>query len=98
MSVHHVFAAPTEARRGHQILWSGIMDGCELLYGCWELNLGFLEEQPVLLISELSLQPQQIKFVWRGFVFCFKLPCRNYGKDFFFFVQGIKSGGALSEE
>jgi hypothetical protein len=25
--------------------------------GCWELNSGLLEEQPVLLITEPSLQP-----------------------------------------
>ena len=35
----------------------GVIDNCELPCGCWELNLGPLEEQPVLLIAELSLQP-----------------------------------------
>jgi hypothetical protein len=35
-----------------------ITDGCELPYGCWELNSGPLEEQPVLLTAEPSLQPQ----------------------------------------
>jgi hypothetical protein len=30
---------------------------CELPYGCWELNLGPLEEQPVLLTAEPSHQP-----------------------------------------
>ncbi|XP_040599705.1 F-box/WD repeat-containing protein 4 isoform X6 [Mesocricetus auratus] len=34
-----------------------ITDGCEPPYGCWELNSGPLEEQPVLLTSEPSLQP-----------------------------------------
>jgi hypothetical protein len=34
-----------------------ILDGCEPPCGCWELNLGFLEEQPALLIAEPSLQP-----------------------------------------
>jgi hypothetical protein len=33
-----------------------ITDGCELLYGCWELNSGPLEEQSVLLTTEPSLQ------------------------------------------
>ena len=28
----------------------------ELLCGCWELNSGLLEEQPVLLTMESSLQ------------------------------------------
>ena len=32
-----------------------ITDSCELLCGCWELNLGPLEEQPVLLTAEPSL-------------------------------------------
>jgi hypothetical protein len=35
-----------------------ITDGCEPPRGCWELNLGPLEEQPVLLTAEPSLQPQ----------------------------------------
>ena len=34
-----------------------IADGCEPLRGCWELNSGPLEEQPVLLTTEPSLQP-----------------------------------------
>jgi hypothetical protein len=33
-------------------------DGCEPLCGCWEWNSGPLEEQPVLLTTEPSLQPQ----------------------------------------
>lgn len=32
-------------------------DCCELLCGCWECNPGSLDEQPVLLAPELSLQP-----------------------------------------
>ena len=32
-------------------------DSCELPRGCWELNLGPLEEQSVLLTPEPSLQP-----------------------------------------
>jgi len=34
-----------------------IIDDCELLCGCWELNSGPLEEQSVLLTAEPSLQP-----------------------------------------
>ncbi|EDL23115.1 mCG145372, partial [Mus musculus] len=33
-----------------------ITDGCEPPCGCWELNSGPLEEQPVLLTAEPSLQ------------------------------------------
>ena len=31
-----------------------IIDGCELPCGCWDLNSGLLEEQPVLLTTEPS--------------------------------------------
>jgi hypothetical protein len=34
-----------------------ITDGCEPPHGCWNLNLGPLEEQSVLLTAEPSLQP-----------------------------------------
>jgi hypothetical protein len=33
--------------------------GCEPLCGCWELNSGPLEEQPVLLSAEPSFQPPE---------------------------------------
>ena len=46
-------------RRGHQI---PITDGCESLCGCWELNSGPLEEQPVFLTAEPSLQPKLVYF------------------------------------
>lgn len=32
------------------------VDGCELLCGCWNLNLGSLREQPELLSNKASLQ------------------------------------------
>jgi hypothetical protein len=35
---------------------TGVTDSCELLCRCWESNLGPLEEQPVLLVSEPSLR------------------------------------------
>ena len=34
-----------------------ITDGCEPLYGCWDLNSGPLEEESALLTTEPSLQP-----------------------------------------
>jgi hypothetical protein len=34
-----------------------IADGCEPPCSCWKLNSGPLEEQPVLLTAEPSLQP-----------------------------------------
>ena len=36
---------------------AGVTDSCEPLCGCWELNLGPLVKQPVLLTTKLSLQP-----------------------------------------
>ena len=38
-----------------------ITDGCELPYGCWDLNSGPSEEQSVLLTTEPSLQPKKEK-------------------------------------
>jgi hypothetical protein len=35
---------------------TGVTDGCKLPCGCWELNPGPLEEQPVLVTTEPSLQ------------------------------------------
>ena len=40
-----------------------ITDGCEPPCGCWELNSGPLEEQSVLLTTELSLQPPTFFFL-----------------------------------
>jgi hypothetical protein len=40
-----------------------ITDGCESPCGCWELNSGPQEEQPVHLTTALSLQ-LHIAFVW----------------------------------
>jgi hypothetical protein len=37
-------------------LGTGVPDSCELPCGFWELNLDPLEEQPVLLTAEPSLQ------------------------------------------
>lgn len=37
-----------------------VTGSCELLY-CWELNLGFLEKQPVLLTVEPLIQPIYMK-------------------------------------
>jgi hypothetical protein len=37
-----------------------VTDGCEPPCDCWELNSGPLEEQPVLLTNEPSLQPPHL--------------------------------------
>jgi hypothetical protein len=35
---------------------TGIIDGCKLPGECWDLNLGTLEEHPVLLTTEPSFR------------------------------------------
>ena len=39
---------------------TGVTHSCALPCSCWELNLGPLEEQPVLLTTEPSPQPQKL--------------------------------------
>ena len=39
-----------------------ITDGCKPPYGCWDLNSGPLQKQPVLLTNEPSLQPLYVRF------------------------------------
>jgi hypothetical protein len=41
------------------------MYGCELPFGCWDLNSGALEEQSVLLTAEPSHQPEHFLSVSR---------------------------------
>ena len=48
----YVYRAPLKVRRGHWIPGTGVTDDCEPPYGCWEWNLGPLQEQPVLLTAE----------------------------------------------
>jgi hypothetical protein len=45
------------AQKGIESPRTGLMGGCELSCGYWELNLGALQEQQVLLTDKLSLQP-----------------------------------------
>lgn len=47
----------SEARVGQRFRWGEVADACKQPHGCWELNLGSLEEQPVLLTTEPILQP-----------------------------------------
>ena len=37
---------------------TAVTDTCELPCGCWELSPGPLDQQPVLLTTEPSLQPR----------------------------------------
>lgn len=38
-----------------QVAGNGVTDGSELIFRCWELNLGSLEQHPVLSTTEPSL-------------------------------------------
>ena len=56
---------------------TGVTNSYELLCGCWELNLGPLEEPLVLLTTEPSLQPHCILFMapfWLYFHYFFSNP------------------------
>lgn len=54
-SVHHVQTVSRRPEKDTGSHGTGITDGCKLTCGCWELNLGHLQEQPVLLSAEPSL-------------------------------------------
>jgi hypothetical protein len=54
MSMYHVHARyPQRQEESIESLGVETRDSCESPCGCWELNLGLLEEQPVLLTIEL---------------------------------------------
>ena len=61
MSVHHVHSVSSEARK-REFPGTGVRDYFELPCGCWASKLCSLDEQPVLLLSELSLQPPCLFF------------------------------------
>lgn len=49
--IPHVCLVPKEVRKSVEFPGTGVMDKCEPLCGCWELNLGLPQEQPVLLTT-----------------------------------------------
>lgn len=58
MSVYNMHALCSQRpEEGIEAPGTEILDGCEPLCGCWEMNLASLEEQPVNVTTELSLQP-----------------------------------------
>lgn len=65
LSVHHTYSWFTwKLEEGHGIPcnWS-CRKFCEPLCGCLELNLGLLEERPVLLNTESATQSQEACFL-----------------------------------
>lgn len=60
-----------ESRRGHQVSKTGVVNGWDMLCGCWELSLGPLQEYWVLWITEPSHQPSvkdSIQFIESWFL------------------------------
>ena len=51
---------PMEARNGSPEL--GVTGICEMPCGCWELNLGSLEEQSLLLLLSLLFSPRTVSY------------------------------------
>lgn len=51
MFMHHIHAVSMQGRREHIIYHLvGVIDSCELPCGCWELDQGSLQKQPVFLV------------------------------------------------
>jgi hypothetical protein len=58
LSVNHLHACCQQRlEEGTESPGPRVTGGCELLCGSWDSKLGPLEEQPVLLTTESSLQP-----------------------------------------
>lgn len=53
ISLYYMYTVPKETREGHWIPWTWSYTCCE---PPWELNPGPLQEQPMLLNAETSLQ------------------------------------------
>lgn len=45
LSVNHVVQFQERPEEGDRLPENAVTGGCELTYGCWEANLGPLEEQ-----------------------------------------------------
>lgn len=52
--VYHVHAWCPWRSEGGIRSGTGVGDGCKPPHGCWDSNLGLLEDQPVCLTTELS--------------------------------------------
>lgn len=77
-----------DQKRARESLRPGATDGCELPYGCWELNLSPLQEQQVLL--QLS-QP-------KGKVSQFKVIVHSCGEDTMAKVRDSQSHWVQSQK
>ena len=67
MSGHRVHTrCPQRPGMGSRSSGTGVLDVGELPCGCWELNPGPLQEQPVLVPAEPSLQPSPPALLRQG--------------------------------
>ena len=66
-----------EVKRGCQISGTGLKDRCEPPCGCWVLDLGLLQEQPVLLTTDSSFS-STVAFIyfWDYLKWTWNLLCR----------------------
>jgi hypothetical protein len=53
---------PWKSEEGIRFFGTGVTDGCELPFGCLELNLDPLQEQHELLTTEQFLKPMDFFF------------------------------------
>lgn len=65
--MYNLCALPTEAKSGCYILGTGVIDCCEPSYELEKLNPGTLEEQPVFLTAQPSLQAS-VTYFYRNWV------------------------------
>lgn len=56
---------PQKTEEGVDSPGTGVPDGRELPCGCWDLNLDPLQEKPVLVTAETSLQPLQLAIIFK---------------------------------
>lgn len=61
--MHTCFLYLQKTEGGIGSLRTGVTGGCDLTWGCGELNLGLLEEQRVLWSTEPSHQPDNLVFI-----------------------------------
>jgi hypothetical protein len=75
----HVFLVPSKIRSSIVAPRTRVIDDCEPPCGFWESNLCPLEEQPVFLITKLSLQPSVVFILFYFILFYFILFYFKYG-------------------
>jgi hypothetical protein len=63
-----------KARGEHQVPWNWTYRWCEPTCRCYGLNPGPVEEQPVFLTAEPSVQPQPLSCLYQTFFFVARVP------------------------